>query len=107
MSALRVRRLGYALGAEVTGIDLREHLPDDTIAEIRKAWLDHIVLCFSGQSLDEEGMIAFCRRFGALNDSRRTPLHGHPKFREVMVLSNKPVETNGKPAGGYHRNLND
>src|SRR5579872_6159059 len=53
---LNIRRLGYALGAEVTGVNLRERLDAGTISDIRAAWLEHIVLCFPGQDLDPSEM---------------------------------------------------
>jgi len=38
-SLMKIRRLGYALGAEITGIDLTKPLDDTTVTEIRQAWL--------------------------------------------------------------------
>jgi alpha-ketoglutarate-dependent sulfate ester dioxygenase len=48
---LIVRRLGYALGAEITGIDLSADLDAATVTEIRDAWVEHSLLCFPGQNL--------------------------------------------------------
>jgi taurine dioxygenase len=38
------------IGAEISGIDLRDELSDDTIATIRRALLDHKVLFFRDQA---------------------------------------------------------
>ncbi|MGE0797233.1 MAG: TauD/TfdA dioxygenase family protein [Lautropia sp.] len=94
--SLQIKKLSYALGAEVRGIDLRETLDDATVAEIRQAWLDHLVLCFPGQSLSPQQQIAFCSRFGTLDDHRNRPLWNRPDFPEVNIVSNKPQTIGGK-----------
>ena len=40
-----------ALGAEISGVDLATDLADETVAEIRRAWLEHLVVFFRDQSL--------------------------------------------------------
>jgi taurine dioxygenase len=67
---LTLQPLAYALGAAITGLDLRERQSDETIAVIRQAWLDHLVLWFPGQDLTPEQQMAFCSRFGELDDHR-------------------------------------
>ena len=48
------------LGAEITGIDLRE-APDEAASEaIRQAWYRHHMLVLPGQRLDDEHQIRFC-----------------------------------------------
>ncbi len=59
------------LGAEVTGIDLRNPLSDADFAEIENAWHDRGVLIFPGQNLTDEQHLAFTRRFGRLELSIR------------------------------------
>ena len=87
-----------ALGAEIRGIDLR-HIGDDEFAAIHRAWLDHLVLLFRGQSLSDEDLIAFSRRFGELDwapvqENGRRFVEGHP---ELYVVSN--VIENGVTIG--------
>lgn len=87
-----------ALGAEIRGIDLR-HIGDDGFAAIQRAWLDHLVLLFRGQSLSDEELIAFSRRFGELDwapiqENGRRFVEGHP---ELYVVSN--VIENGVAIG--------
>ncbi|MBA2961996.1 MULTISPECIES: TauD/TfdA dioxygenase family protein [Ramlibacter] len=91
-----IRQLSYPLGAEIRGIDLREALDDATVAAIRQAWIDHLVLCFPGQSLSPQQQIAFCSRFGTLDDHRNRPLWNRPDFPEVNIVSNKPQTIGGK-----------
>jgi taurine dioxygenase len=57
------------IGAEVRGVDLRHDLDDATVAGIRTALLDHLVLFFRDQDLDDESHLAFALRFGPLSIS--------------------------------------
>lgn len=58
------------LGAEVSGIDLREELDAATVAELRAALLAHKVLFFRDQPITDEQQIRFSRYFGPV-----TPAH--------------------------------
>ena len=89
---------GRALGAEIGGVDLRT-IDDGDFAAIHRAWLDHLVLLFRGQQLTDDDLIAFSRRFGALDwapvqETGRRFVEGHP---EIYVVSN--VIENGVPIG--------
>ena len=64
MTALGVHPVAGALGAEISGVDLSRDLDDATIAAIRRAWLEHLVVFFRDQSLSPTGFLAFGRRFG-------------------------------------------
>jgi taurine dioxygenase len=99
------RRLGYALGAEISGLDLSRPLNDDTIAQIRRLWLDHLVLCFPGQDLNPAQLIAFAGRLGELDDNHRIPQHRDPDHQAVMLVDSLPIATNGtrqKASYGQH-----
>ena len=61
-----VAKLAPEIGAEVTGIDLARRLDDATMAALRQAWLDHVVLVFPNQEIDDDQQIAFSRRIGEL-----------------------------------------
>jgi taurine dioxygenase len=89
---------GRALGAEIHDVDLRT-IDDGGFAAIHRAWLDHLVLLFRGQQLTDDDLIAFSRRFGALDfapvqETGRRFVEGHP---EIYVVSN--VIENGVPIG--------
>ena len=95
---IEVRPTGAALGAEISGVDLAKTGEQD-FADIRRAWVDHLVLLFRGQTLDDEQLIAFSRRFGELDwapvqETGRRFVEGHP---EIYVVSN--VVENGEPIG--------
>jgi taurine dioxygenase len=53
-----------AIGAEISGINLSQELSDDSIAAIRQALLDHLVVFFREQELTPRQIMAFARRFG-------------------------------------------
>ena len=55
---------------------------------IRRAWLEHIVLCFPDQDFDAEALNAFAGRFGTLDDNRAAPDIRHPDLPAVSVLVN-------------------
>lgn len=87
--ALQIRRLGYALGAEVTGIDLAQPLDDATVAAIRRAWLDHLLLRFPKQELTATQLGAFAKRFGELE---LPPAYPHPDEPLVGILSSQAAD---------------
>jgi taurine dioxygenase len=86
---IQVVPTGAALAAEMRGVDLRR-IDDSGFAAIHRAWLDHLVLLFRSQDLDDDGLIAFSRRFGDLDlapiqENGRRFVDGHP---EIYVVSN-------------------
>lgn len=93
--SIDVRRLGHALGAEVTGVDLGKELTNAEFDHIHRAFLDHHVLVFRNQPIDAGQHVAFSRRFGELflNEGRTDDVKvpGHP---EVYIVKNK-VEAPG------------
>ncbi|HZZ95056.1 MAG TPA: TauD/TfdA family dioxygenase [Usitatibacter sp.] len=93
-----VTRIGNALGAEVGGVDLRA-MDDATFAQVKAAWLGHLVLRFRGQRLRDSELLALSRRFGELDPPGPNPYGGPfmPAFPEINVISNVKVE--GKPIG--------
>ena len=66
-SSFAISKLTPAIGAELSGVNLSGPLGDQIIDEIRQALLDHKVIFFRDQHLDQEQLLAFSRRFGARN----------------------------------------
>ena len=62
----QVRQLSSTIGAEVSGVDLRDELADEVIAELDAALAAYKVLFFRDQPVTSEQHVAFARRFGAL-----------------------------------------
>ncbi len=95
---LRVRPTGAALAADVEGVDLSGSLSPELRAAIKKAWGDHLVLRFRGQSLSDDDLMRFSREFGELDWAPIAATNDAPEGREyVMVVSN--VVENGQPIG--------
>jgi taurine dioxygenase len=93
MSAYRgieVRRIAGALGAEIHGVDLARPLPDETVAEIRRAFLEHLVIFFRGQTLTPAEFMAFARRMGQpIEYPFVKGIDGFPEVIEVKKLEHE------------------
>ena len=61
---IKVRRLGGAGGAEITGADLSRPVDDATLSEIRAALLEFQVVTIPDQALDDQGLARFTTRLG-------------------------------------------
>jgi taurine dioxygenase len=88
---LEVRRIAGALGAEISGVDLAGPLSSDTVAAIRDAWLEHLVVFFREQPLSLEAFLAFARQIG-------TPVEypfvkGLDEHPEIIAVAKYPSET--------------
>lgn len=64
VTPLEVKPAAGHIGAEITGVDLAEELPDEVVSAIRAAVLRWKVVFFRGQRLDHTTHVAFARRFG-------------------------------------------
>ena len=64
---IQITPVTSVIGAEVSGVDLRDDLSDATVARLRQALLDHLVLFFRDQDLDDEAHLRFALRFGPLS----------------------------------------
>lgn len=99
MKHITVTTLAPALGAEISGVDLRQALTPEALAEIRQAWADHLVLRFRGQELSDPQLLELSRCFGELDPPGPNP-YGKPflsEFPEINVISN--VKVDGQPIG--------
>ncbi len=77
---------GASCGARVTGIDLDGELSSDTIAAIRKAWLEHKVLAFAEQpNFDDHALERFTEAMGGFGDDPFfEPIPGHPNIAAIQ-----------------------
>jgi len=91
---ITVTPLSDALGAAITGIDLSQEVDAETVAAIKKAWLDNIIIVFPGQNITDDEQEKFCRNFGELELVRTTTSidKDHPS---IMMITN--VKDSGKP----------
>src|SRR5580704_19377459 len=93
---LAIKPLAGAIGAEITGVDLAGEVEDDTIAAIRRAWLDHLVIFFRGQDLPPARFLALARRFGApIEYPFVAGIDGFPEIIAVTKLEHERVNFGG------------
>jgi taurine dioxygenase len=96
--SLEVRPCSAAIGATISGVDLRSALGADDRAAIERALLDHGVLFFRDQDITPDQQVAFARCFGIISIP---PMAPESELRpEVMVLDQ--VSPKGQGADNWH-----
>lgn len=93
---MEVRKVGTAMGAEITGINLKKPLTDSEMRQILDAFHAYQVIVIRGQNLTPGELVAFSRTFGTLEDQLNAR-YTIPDYPEVLVLSNDIKD--GKPVG--------
>ncbi|MFM8304231.1 MAG: TauD/TfdA dioxygenase family protein [Actinomycetota bacterium] len=88
---IEVRPIAGALGAEIHGVDLATDLDDATVAAIRRAWLDHLVVYFRDQRLDADAFMAFARTIG--QPVEYPFVKGIDGYPEIIAVAKLPHET--------------
>lgn len=97
---LRVEPSGQACGARVTGIDLRDALDTDTVAAIRAVWLEHHVLAFPDQQMNDDDLERFTLAFGGFGeDPFFAPIPGR---EHIAAIRREADETSPLFAENWH-----
>ncbi|HLX81738.1 MAG TPA: TauD/TfdA family dioxygenase [Burkholderiales bacterium] len=93
-----VKPLTPNLGAEISGVNLAEDVPEEVFRAIYRAWLRYQVLLFPPQDLPPASQVRFARHFGEVQIHVMNQYHadGHP---ELYRLSN--LDEHGKPNGRH------
>lgn len=108
LDGMKVTPLSAACGAEITGVDLTQELSPETVAAIRQAWNDHIVLVFRGQKITQEQQLRFASYFGSLGKRKNAMFPAELRHRthgtqqtdpNVLLVSN--IKENGQPIGAF------
>jgi len=93
---MRVERIAGALGAEIVDIDLSKDLDGETVAAIRRVWLENLVIFFRDQELPPERFLAFARRFGEVIEYPFVKgIEGFPEVIPVAKLEDETVNFGG------------
>ncbi len=71
-----VKRVGAHLGAEISGVDLRQPLSDAQFRAIETALVDNELIILRGQNISSDDLMAFGRRFGELTVHPFAPNEG-------------------------------
>lgn len=94
---LTVKNACGACGAEISGVDLSRPLDQETVAEIRRAFLDRSVVVFRGQTLSPKQQIDFTSIFGKVEQHPHYRTNAIDGFPEILVLEHKAGQfVNGK-----------
>jgi taurine dioxygenase len=87
-------RLGEALGVAAKGLDLNRPLDGTTVGTLRRALLDHLVLCLRGQLLAPAAYLAAVGAFGRAITQVRVASR-HTDIAEIMILSSDDRDAMG------------
>jgi len=118
---LRFHPTTALIGADVTGIDLRDALDAATVTRLREALLKYKVLFFRDQPIDDDQQIRFTRYFGPVtpahpvtNGLRDKPeikvnkLHGgEQEYRSFRLTVDHPLRpaSRGRSGRGWHTDI--
>ncbi len=81
---------GQAAGATVHGIDLAGSLSAELVGEIRSAWLEHHVLAFPDQQLDDDALERFTQLIGPFGDDPFiAPIPGSEHIIAIKRMANE------------------
>jgi taurine dioxygenase len=95
-TTIAVTPLNPLLGAEISGVDLRQPLSAEQLREINRALIEHLVIFFRDQPLDFDSHKTFVRNFGephlhggdpALDVVRRFRVPGHEEIVTIHTDS--------------------
>jgi taurine dioxygenase len=93
---IEVQPVAGSLGAEIRGVNVATALPDEVIAEIRQAFLDHLVIFFRDQKLTPHEQLAFSKRFGEpMEYPQLRGLPECPMITPVLKLPHEQVNFGG------------
>jgi taurine dioxygenase len=93
---IEVSPLAGALGAEISGVDIAKPLEATAVAEISRAFLEHLVIFFRGQQLSPHELVAFAQRFGkAMEYPQLKGLPECPLVTPVIKLEHERVNFGG------------
>jgi len=84
-----IQPTGQACGATVTGVDLTRPLDADTVAALRAAWLEHHVLVFPEQAMDDDDLERFTLYFGPFGED---PFFGPIPGREHIAAIRRDAD---------------
>lgn len=90
MAGLTISPISGALGAEISGVDLTGPLDAETVAAIRQAWLDHLVIFFHDQAFTPESYMAFAQAMGIpVEYPMIKGIDGFPCITEIAKLEHE------------------
>jgi taurine dioxygenase len=82
--SIQVTRLGRALGAEISGIDLSGNLEREQVDRLQELLVEHQVLLFRNQPITPQAQARFAAYFGSLHVHPIYPVM--PDLPEILLL---------------------
>ena len=99
---IEVKPYAGACGAEIFGVDISKPVSTKEIAEIRQAFLDHLVIFFRDQTIEPESLKEFGSQFGTFHIHPYVgSLENHPEI--MMVIKNPEDKYNF--SGTWHSDV--
>lgn len=84
MGKITVTPISGALGAEIEGVDIGKGVDEETVAQLRQALLDHLVIFFRDQDISSAAYMAFARSFATPAQYPLLPgIEGFPMITEI------------------------
>lgn len=103
---IQVKPLSANCGVEIIGVDLSKDLSKPVVDRIKQAWLDHLVIVFRNQKIDQEQQLRFAAHFGELGERKQAPAalaartEGiYQTDRRVLLVSN--IKVDGQSVGAF------
>jgi len=97
---VKITKLDAPCGAKITDVDFSKPVSAEDIKKIRKAWMDHHVLVFPKQNLENDDLVRFAEYFGPIGDDPFIgPIDGHDK---IAAIHRKADETGRIFADNWH-----
>jgi len=93
---LNIKPLSKIMGAEISGINLKDELDDTTKKQLCNAVTDYLVVCIRNQELKPKDLANVSRVFGTPKKYflKNATVEGIP---EVIKVTNRSKESNNKP----------
>jgi alpha-ketoglutarate-dependent taurine dioxygenase len=106
-----VEHLAPFVGSEISGLDLSKAIAPETLADLKKLWLERKVLFFRDQKLTPDEQVTFTRQFGEVDKYPFLKgIEGNPLVAPVLKLPEETINFGGiwhsdttyleTPAGG-------
>lgn len=93
---IEVAPVSGALGAEIEGVDFSQEMSDEVVAEIRRAWLEHLVVFFRNQTMTPAQQVAVVERFGEPVEYPFVQgLEGFPVITPIVKLARETINFGG------------
>jgi taurine dioxygenase len=83
---IEIEAVGPTIGAEIRGVDCSQPLDAETLAAVREAWLEHLVVFFPDQQLTPDQQVAFASQLGEVTEAHpvEPPIPEHDNVMSVI-----------------------